>query len=59
MEFLVFITFFFIDAEKDFGKEAKKKRIKHSLLWIAKKQKMLQCLEDAYPNMVKTAEMFK
>lgn len=48
-----------LDAEKDFGKEAKKKRIKHSLLWIAKKQKMLQCLEDAYPNMVKTAEMFK
>lgn len=48
-----------LDAEKDFGKEAKKNRVKHSLLWIAKKQRMLQCLEDAYPNTVYIADLLK
>ncbi|KAK3602326.1 hypothetical protein CHS0354_007120 [Potamilus streckersoni] len=40
------------DPDKDFGKEAKKARVKLSLLWIARKQRMLQYLEEAYPNTI-------
>ncbi|CAL1532447.1 unnamed protein product [Lymnaea stagnalis] len=34
-------------------------KIKLSLLWLAKKQKMLQVLEDAYPNSMSTSNLFK
>uniref|UniRef100_A0A2C9LHC9 Uncharacterized protein n=1 Tax=Biomphalaria glabrata TaxID=6526 RepID=A0A2C9LHC9_BIOGL len=45
--------------EKDFHRESKRNKIKLSLLWLAKKQKMLQILEDAYPNNMSTDKLFK
>ncbi|BFZ15111.1 hypothetical protein BsWGS_18149 [Bradybaena similaris] len=45
--------------EKDLKTESKRSKIKLSLLWLAKKQRMLQVLEDAYPNSVKTDDLFK
>ncbi|KAH9513942.1 hypothetical protein Btru_031804 [Bulinus truncatus] len=47
--------------EKDFNqnRENKRSKIKLSLLWLAKKQKMLQALEDAYPNNLSTDRLFK
>ncbi|XP_035829271.1 uncharacterized protein LOC101849581 isoform X3 [Aplysia californica] len=45
--------------EKDFKREAKRNKIKLSLLWLAKKQRMLQVLEDAYPNSLSTNNLFK
>lgn len=48
-----------LDPEKDFGKEAKKNKLKKSLIWLAKKQKILQCLEDAYPNTVAISHLLK
>ncbi|CAG5123808.1 unnamed protein product [Candidula unifasciata] len=45
--------------EKDFKPETKRSKIKLSLLWLAKKQRMLQVLEDAYPNSVRTDDLFK
>lgn len=37
-------------TDVDCSRVAKKARLKSSLIWLAKKQKMIQCLEDAYPN---------
>ncbi|XP_059150764.1 uncharacterized protein LOC131937389 [Physella acuta] len=45
--------------EKDLKREVKWNKIKLSLLWLAKKQKMLQVLEDAYPNNLPTDKLFK
>lgn len=40
-------------------KSARKAKIRMSLLWLAKKQKMLQVLEDCYPNSMGTAELLR
>uniref|UniRef100_A0A0B7AVT3 Uncharacterized protein n=1 Tax=Arion vulgaris TaxID=1028688 RepID=A0A0B7AVT3_9EUPU len=45
--------------EKDFKRESKRNNIKLSLLWLAKKHRMLQVLEDAYPNSISTDALFK
>lgn len=42
----------------DFARAAKKARLKSSLIWLAKKQKMIQCLEDAYPNSMSAQDIF-
>ncbi|GFS17520.1 C3 and PZP-like alpha-2-macroglobulin domain-containing protein 8 [Elysia marginata] len=44
--------------EKDLNK-SKRNKIKLSLLWLAKKQKMLQVLEDAYPISITTDTLFR
>ncbi|RUS78721.1 hypothetical protein EGW08_013508 [Elysia chlorotica] len=44
--------------EKDLNKN-KRNKIKLSLLWLAKKQKMLQVLEDAYPISITTDTLFR
>lgn len=44
--------------EKDLNKN-KRNKIKLSLLWLAKKQKMLQVLEDAYPITITTDTLFR
>nr|KAG5690213.1 hypothetical protein BaRGS_019009 [Batillaria attramentaria] len=45
--------------EKDFHKEVKRAKMKLSLLWLAKKQRMLQLLEDAYPDPLHADVIFK
>ncbi|XP_076468513.1 uncharacterized protein LOC143299208 isoform X2 [Babylonia areolata] len=45
--------------ERDFQKEVKRAKMKLSLLWIAKKQRMLQLLEDAYPDPLPVDFIFK
>lgn len=45
--------------EKDFHKEVKRAKMKLSLLWLAKKQRMLQLLEDAYPHPLHADVIFK
>ncbi|XP_046369362.1 uncharacterized protein LOC124144153 isoform X3 [Haliotis rufescens] len=37
----------------------KRAKIRMCLLWLAKKQRMLSCLEDAYPNPVPVAELLQ
>ncbi|XP_041357320.1 uncharacterized protein LOC121374324 isoform X2 [Gigantopelta aegis] len=45
--------------EKDLEKSLRRNKIRESLLWLAKKQRMLQTLEDAYPNPVDVNSIFK
>ncbi|XP_050414992.2 uncharacterized protein LOC126829267 [Patella vulgata] len=45
--------------QPDPAKEARRAKVKIQILWIAKKQRMLQCLEDAYPNTIKTSNIFQ
>lgn len=49
----------YVDPEEEFGKEAKKKKLKKSLIWLAKKQRILQCLEDAYPNTLSIGHLLR
>ena len=44
---------------EDSTKAARRARFRMSLLWLAKKERMLQVLEDAYPNSVHTADLLK
>ncbi|XP_053392841.1 uncharacterized protein LOC123564258 isoform X1 [Mercenaria mercenaria] len=39
-----------MEVETDYSKKAKKSRVRKQILWLAKKQRILHCLEDAYPN---------
>lgn len=39
-----------MEVETDYSKKAKKSRVQKQILWLAKKQRILRCLEDAYPN---------
>ncbi|XP_052077843.1 uncharacterized protein LOC127715718 [Mytilus californianus] len=48
-----------LDPEEEFGKQARKKKLKKSLIWLAKKQRILQCLEDSYPNTIPIAHLLK
>lgn len=48
--FLPHSVTFFTEVETDYSKRAKKARVQKQILWIAKKQRILRCLEDAYPN---------
>ena len=42
---------------EDESKSARRARFRTSLLWLAKKQRMLQFLEDAYPNSMNTPDL--
>ncbi len=44
---------------EDETRDARRARFKTSLMWLAKKQKMLQVLEDAYPNSVNTPDLLR
>ncbi|CAC5366238.1 unnamed protein product [Mytilus coruscus] len=50
---------FYTDPEEEFGKQARKKKLKKSLIWMAKKQRILQCLEDSYPNTIPISNLLK
>ncbi|CAC5409421.1 unnamed protein product [Mytilus coruscus] len=47
------------DPEEEFGKQARKKKLKKALIWLAKKQRLLQCLDDSYPNTLPISNLFK
>ncbi len=54
------IMFFAVPPKpEDATKEARRERFRLSLLWLAKKQKMLQILEDVYPNPMNTPDLLK
>ncbi|KAH3871563.1 uncharacterized protein LOC127868525 [Dreissena polymorpha] len=36
--------------DTDYSQQAKKSRIRKQILWMAKKQRILHCLEDVFPN---------
>ncbi|XP_064608504.1 uncharacterized protein LOC135472764 isoform X4 [Liolophura sinensis] len=51
-----------LDANFDLGKESKaarKEKAKMSLLWLAKRQRLIQVLEDAYPNSVNVSQLLQ
>ncbi|KAK7097152.1 hypothetical protein V1264_004171 [Littorina saxatilis] len=48
-----------VTEEKDFHREVRRSKVKLSLLWMAKKQRMLQLLEDAYPDPLPVNIIFK
>ncbi|GAB1604551.1 uncharacterized protein LOC115230770 [Argonauta hians] len=41
----------------DFSRAARKARLKSSLIWLSKKMKMIQFLEDTYPNSASTQDL--
>ncbi|XP_064608502.1 uncharacterized protein LOC135472764 isoform X2 [Liolophura sinensis] len=50
------------NANFDLGKESKaarKEKAKMSLLWLAKRQRLIQVLEDAYPNSVNVSQLLQ
>jgi nucleoside phosphorylase len=54
-----FVEYLAPETEEPDSKAAKRAQFQVSLLWLAKKQKMLNVLEDAYPCSVDTAELLR
>ncbi|XP_013402294.1 uncharacterized protein LOC106167937 isoform X1 [Lingula anatina] len=49
----------YIDPNKEETKEDRMKQARVSLLWMSKKQRMLNILEDAYPNPLDTKDLLR
>ena len=47
------------DVNTDYSKQAKKARIQQQLLWIAKKQRILQSLEEVCPSTMSAYDLIQ
>lgn len=46
-------------TETEYSQMAKKARVQKRILWMAKKQRILYCLEDAYPNTMSVQDILQ
>ncbi|KAL4240103.1 hypothetical protein ACF0H5_000897 [Mactra antiquata] len=48
-----------MEVETDYSKKAKKSRMKRQIMWLAKKQRILHCMEDVYPNTLSVQDLLQ